>query len=369
MKLEGTSIDPSFVDQAKPAWDLIRCPACGSAGELGASRWRCLGCLRGYPRHSRIVDFRVAGPREDLSFAHLQAARAESERIGRALELAGHSSFAEMVEAYFREFPTRPEIERGEKGTLLHAEENAREMMFQMGQGIRFSELTSRPKSVALDVGCGAAGLTGLLAPHFSAVIAMDADLDRMVLAERHCTELGLRNVAFVCAFGESMPLEAEAADFISCLEVLEHATSQPQLISELRRVLRPGGRLYLTTPNRFSAGREPHVHLWALGWMPRRWMDSYVRFRLGVPYAGKRNPSYWELRRMMEASFGAEFCFARPSRSSYTPQARVANALLRIPGAAYFVRGIVAGYHVIGAKPMRREPKLCLEGRSSQTR
>jgi SAM-dependent methyltransferase len=357
MKPESSSSVLSLAESARRAWGLIRCPVCRSAGELCVSHWRCFGCSRGYQRYSQIVDFRVAPGREDLSFAHLQAARAEKDRISRALELAANVSFADLVDAYFREFPTHPSIERGEKGTLLHAEVIAREVLFQMGQSVPFAHLTSRPGSVALDVGCGAAGLTGILATNFSAVIAMDADLDRMVLAERHCTELGLDNVALICAFGESMPLTSDAFDFISCVEVLEHATSQVQLISELQRILRSGGMLYLTTPNRFSAAREPHVNLWGLGWLPRRLMDPYVRLRLGVPYAGKRNLSYWELRRMMKAYFGPDFEFRRPRRSRYTAQARIANSLLRIPGLTYLVNLVVGGYHVLGCKPSRPGP------------
>src|SRR6266851_8530384 len=134
MNPEAPSSVSQAADSARLAWALIRCPVCRSSGELSESHWRCFGCSRSYRRYSRIVDFRVDSGREDLSFAHLQAARAEKDRISRALELAGNVSFAEMVDAYFREFPTHPHIERGEKRTLLHAEEMAREVLFQMGQ-------------------------------------------------------------------------------------------------------------------------------------------------------------------------------------------------------------------------------------------
>lgn len=362
MKPEAfASISPA-TDSAQSAWDVIRCPICHSTGRLDKSSWRCSDCGRAYPRYSEIVDFRVVSGREDLSFAHHQAARDEKERVSRALNLAATASFAELVDNYFREFPTRPEIERGEKQTLLHAVTNAQEILFQMGQTVPISELADRPQSIAVEAGCGAAGLTGILAKRFSAVIAIDADLDRMVLAEKHCAELGVRNVVLLCAFGESMPIASDAVDFIACIEVLEHATSQPELLSELRRTLRPGGQLYLTTPNRFSAGFETHVNLWALGWLPRRLMDAYVRFRLGIPYVGKRNLSYWELRRMMKTCFGTDFSFRRPRRSRYTRQAYLANSLLHVPALAHLVRLIVAGYHVVGSKPARQD-----EGHSPQ--
>jgi hypothetical protein len=33
--------------------------------------------------------------------------------------------------------------------------------------------------------------------------------------------------------------------------------------------VLRPGGLLFLATPNRYTLGLEPHVRLWGVGYLP----------------------------------------------------------------------------------------------------
>ena len=59
----------------------------------------------------------------------------------------------------------------------------------------------------------------------------------------------------------------------------------QQQLLSKAHRVLAPGGHLYVTTPNGFTLMPEPHVHLWGVGFLPRRFADRCVQFRLGVPY------------------------------------------------------------------------------------
>jgi SAM-dependent methyltransferase len=343
------------IEDGEAAWNIVRCPICRSPGSLYESFWQCSACHRNYPRYSRILDLRVSSDRDDLSFAHLESLRGERERSARALAMMSTATFAEMVENYFSEFPTRPEIERGEKETLLYADKIAREILLQMRQTAPIDDFAARPQSIALEAGCGAAGLTGILAKRFYSVVALDADLDRMILAQKHCEELGLTNVMLLCAFGESMPIAQDAVDFIACIEVLEHATSQRDLLSELRRILRPGGRLYLTTPNRFTAGREPHVKLWGLGWLPRSVMNSYVRWRLGVPYVGKRNLSYWELRDLMRETFDDDFFFCRPRRSKYTVQARVANGLSSIPLLARLVRFVIAGYHVNAGKSAER--------------
>ncbi len=49
----------------------------------------------------------------------------------------------------------------------------------------------------------------------------------------------------------EPLPFENESLETITCFEVLEHLRLDPMYaISELNRVLKPSGRLILTTPN-----------------------------------------------------------------------------------------------------------------------
>jgi SAM-dependent methyltransferase len=49
----------------------------------------------------------------------------------------------------------------------------------------------------------------------------------------------------------EAMPLDASVADAVLLADVIEHLPGSPlPLLEEIRRVLRPGGRLVLTTPN-----------------------------------------------------------------------------------------------------------------------
>jgi 2-polyprenyl-3-methyl-5-hydroxy-6-metoxy-1,4-benzoquinol methylase len=49
------------------------------------------------------------------------------------------------------------------------------------------------------------------------------------------------------------LPVRTTAAGLVSCLEVIEHVYEQRELLREIRRVLAPGGRLLLSTPNRVS--------------------------------------------------------------------------------------------------------------------
>ena len=50
------------------------------------------------------------------------------------------------------------------------------------------------------------------------------------------------------------LPLEDASVDVLVCVEGIEHVVDRHKVLSEFRRVLKPGGRLLLTTPNLLSA-------------------------------------------------------------------------------------------------------------------
>jgi SAM-dependent methyltransferase len=59
------------------------------------------------------------------------------------------------------------------------------------------------------------------------------------------------------------LPLEADHFDLVTLLDVVEHLPGSPlQLLSEIRRVLRPGGRLILAGPNSLSALKRARLLL-----------------------------------------------------------------------------------------------------------
>lgn len=55
----------------------------------------------------------------------------------------------------------------------------------------------------------------------------------------------------------EQLTLEDASFDAVLCIEVMEHTTSPPALLSEIRRVLKPGGKLLLTVPFVFEIHDE----------------------------------------------------------------------------------------------------------------
>lgn len=105
-----------------------------------------------------------------------------------------------------------------------------------------------------LDIGCGHGALSLTLAESAGFdVVAMDV-LEARVrsVRSRKATrdpEAAAR-VRIVRADAESLPFQNESFDAVAATEVLEHLDEPGRMLSEARRVLRPGGRFFMTTPN-----------------------------------------------------------------------------------------------------------------------
>lgn len=58
---------------------------------------------------------------------------------------------------------------------------------------------------------------------------------------------------------GEQLPFEDEAFDTLLCTQVLEHVADLDQILSEMLRVLAPGGLLLVSAPFLFNLHGAPH--------------------------------------------------------------------------------------------------------------
>ncbi len=105
----------------------------------------------------------------------------------------------------------------------------------------------------ALDLGCGDGRLTAELdAAELTAADVSPVALER---ARRRLPE-GARLVEL--APDAPLPFDDGAFDVVLCAETIEHVRDVQQLLSEVRRVMRPGGTLALTTPATRALMRPP---------------------------------------------------------------------------------------------------------------
>jgi 2-polyprenyl-3-methyl-5-hydroxy-6-metoxy-1,4-benzoquinol methylase len=115
---------------------------------------------------------------------------------------------------------------------------------FVLAQARAVAPVGDEPVRV-LDVGCGEAQLTHELSQAGLRVVGVDVAEEPLRRARARYPDLDLRVIP---AYGE-WPLPDAAFDLVWAGEVIEHVTDTLGFISELRRVLRSGGTLALTTP------------------------------------------------------------------------------------------------------------------------
>lgn len=145
-----------------------------------------------------------------------------------------------------------------------------------------------------LDVGCGTGGFSVALASspvlRPTRLVGIDASRLAVEAAQVRATghDLPSTLVSFLgCSPGERLPFEDEYFDLTVCSSVIEYVTSKrnrAELIMELKRVTRPRGYVFISTPNPLR------LHEYHSG----RLLGDYLH-RPGYPWAN----SPWELSHM----------------------------------------------------------------------
>lgn len=146
-----------------------------------------------------------------------------------------------------------------------------------------------------LDIGCAGGQITRRLGESVREAVGLDVDEHALTLARREAAG----NVSFVRADGTRLPFADGEFDLAVCNHVYEHVDSAERLLSEIHRVLRPGGVCYFAAANRLMLV-EAHYRLPLLSWLPRPLADRYVRLAgRGTGYP-EQHRSWFGLRRLV---------------------------------------------------------------------
>jgi SAM-dependent methyltransferase len=233
---------------------------------------RCLDCAATYEVFDGIPDLRLPGE----AWIDYEEDRALARRFLR--EAAG-LSLAEQLSWVFasRNTLTEPEIEVRVKQVLKGVDHLQQQVTGWLDQCLG----SSKP---SLDLGCGPGQLIAAAAQRRYDMIGIDVRLLWLLAAKRLITAFGGTPV-LAAALAEHMPLRAGAVHSVISLDVIEHVWDLPAYLREIDRVTAEGGLVALSTPNRYSLAAEPHVGVWGVGWIPRRWQKQYVMLRRGIPY------------------------------------------------------------------------------------
>jgi SAM-dependent methyltransferase len=105
-----------------------------------------------------------------------------------------------------------------------------------------------------LDVGVGGSGATVIEAARLGAeAIGCDLSVEGVRHASRFAEREGVSaRTSFVACLAEALPFRDAAVGCASAVAVMEHLDDDSIAAAELARVIRPGGRVWITVPNAY---------------------------------------------------------------------------------------------------------------------
>jgi ubiquinone/menaquinone biosynthesis C-methylase UbiE len=143
---------------------------------------------------------------------------------------------------------------------------------------------------VLLDFGCGNGAQTLHFAGDFDRIIGVDVEAPFLAEFAREIAARGLAHRIEALHYdGERIPLHDATVDAVVSCEVLEHVRDERAALAEIHRVLKPGGWVAMTVPNRWwifeTHGARLPLLPWNrvpfFSWLPTAIHDRWARARI----------------------------------------------------------------------------------------
>lgn len=329
-----------------------KCPLCHGPLESGLDKLNCSSCARNYPIIAELPDFRT----EDQAWIDFNLDRERALVLDTLILTDGLEAGIYSVFEKARGFS--PEKCRF----------RTRQVLAGIDKYDRHIDgwLKATNQMPILEVGVGPGQMTCALARRGVAVHGIDVSMEWLVVAKHWLRSLGAEP-SLAVAMAENLPVaDASVASYVS-LDVIEHVGDQDRYVSELSRVLRPGGHYALVTPNRYSLSPEPHVGVWGVGYLPRSMQKAWVKMVAGVSYDYTRLLSTNETRRLFHrvAKLSPQIQFPQIDDDEirlFSPfkalLARIYNRAIISPVLRFCGPIVGAFFRITGSKPELKNAK-----------
>jgi len=106
-----------------------------------------------------------------------------------------------------------------------------------------------------LDLGCAGGFMAEAMTLKGARVTGIDPAAEAIAAARAHA-KANLLDIDYDVGIGEELPYDDARFDAVICVDVLEHVSDLPKVLSEIARVLRPGGIFLFDTINRNPIAR-----------------------------------------------------------------------------------------------------------------
>ncbi len=151
----------------------------------------------------------------------------------------------------------------------------------------RVGQLRPPPRRL-LDLGCGDGYLLSRLSPLAAEAWGIEPESAGARLARRQLD--AYPNCVVLEGSGYQLPFPDRLFDLVTCTDVIEHLSHPEAALREIRRVLRPQGRLVLTTPRRLPGRVWDRRHV-------QEFRPSELAALLRPHFAGVELEFFWPLR------------------------------------------------------------------------
>ena len=275
------------------------CPGCQGGLDYLDDGLSCQACQRQYTMIDSIPDLRV----ELDCWIDLEDDRRRAREAAQRVQSQGLEATIQHIFLSSRKMDER------------QAQYRTRQVMSGVDKCIAQCGDWLKPvvnnQGVLLEIGCGPGQMLAAAAQLGRQVAGVDVSMEWLVIARHMIKQYGGEPL-LAAGFAEQLPIRSGVVSSIISLDVLEHVGDQQQYVKEISRTLTDAGNFALSTPNRFSLSPEPHVNVWGVGYLPRKFQATYVHLSSGRPYTFTRLLSVWESRKLFspERGFDAEIVF-----------------------------------------------------------
>jgi SAM-dependent methyltransferase len=211
----------------KPPDGLLRCPACRSAPLSAEAEGvvRCRGCHAGFPIRADVVDL-------------LPPATQKPSYAQRTME------WPPLVRIYESRWWRRSPLAAAAFGCTFEEE-----------QAHVLRSLALRAEARVLDLACGPGIYTRPIARAVPGGVAIGLDISGPMLsyATARSREESIGNIVWLRASASEIPVADASLDGVSCCGALHLFPDLPRVLSEILRVLKPGGRFALGMSRRLG--------------------------------------------------------------------------------------------------------------------